>query len=200
MSEPGTAALTGTEIRSVCVFCGSAAGDDPSFAEAGRKLGRLLAERRLTLIYGGGHVGIMGAVAEGALNAGGHVIGVIPEFLTLREAAYLELPELEIVDSMHQRKNRMSALSDAFVTLPGGFGTLEETFEVLTWRQLGLHDKPIVLANLDNFWTPLMGLIDNIIGRAFAREENRRLLDVVQRIDDVLPALERAADAQAKVG
>src|SRR5262245_12742237 len=142
-------------MRRVCVFCGSSAGNRPEYADAARHLGAALARRGLGLVYGGGHVGLMGVVADAVLRAGGEVIGVIPQALVERELAQAGLTRLEVVDTMHQRKARMADLADAFVALPGGFGTCDELFEILTWSQLGLHARPVGLLNVAGFFDPL---------------------------------------------
>lgn len=165
-------------FASVCVFAGSSPGLDPRFVEAARGFGRVLAERRLTLVYGGGHVGLMGALADGALAAGGHVVGVIPRFLQEREAAHLTLPELHVVGSMHERKALMAEKADAFVAIPGGIGTLEEFFEVWTWTQLGAHRKPVGLWNLHGFYDKLIGFLDGVVEYGFLRSPHRAIVAV----------------------
>lgn len=179
-------------IKSLCVFCGSGRGHDPRYSQAAARLGGLLAERGVTLIYGGGNIGLMGDLAEAALAKGGKVVGVIPEHLVRWEVAHLGLSELIVVDSMHSRKARMFELSDAVAVLPGGMGTLDETFEFLTWRQLKLHDKPVVVANEGGYWNPLLALIDAMVAEGFARDEHRRLITVVERVDEVIDAASRA--------
>lgn len=178
-------------INSVCIYCGSSAGASEGYAEAARRLGRMLGERRIRLVYGGGRIGLMGEVADAVLAAGGQVIGVIPDHLQLRERGHRGVTELRVVGTMHERKNVMFELSDAFVILPGGYGTLDEAFEMLTWRQLRLHDKPILFANIDGYWTPLKGLIDHFIREQFAQESSRRLFAFVDRVEDILPTLLR---------
>lgn len=153
--------------------------------------GRALGERRIRLIYGGGRIGLMGEAADAALAAGGRVIGVIPDHLQLRERGHRGVTELRVVGTMHERKNVMFELSDAFVILPGGYGTLDEAFEMLTWRQLALHDKPILFANIEGYWNPLKGLIDHFIREQFAQETSRRLFVFVDRVEDILPTLLR---------
>ena len=175
-----------TAIHSVAVFCGSNSGSDPAFAAAARALGRGLAEAGMRLVYGGGRVGLMGAVADAALAAGGEILGVIPEFLTRREVAHTGV-ELTVTDSMHSRKQLMFAEADVFVSLPGGLGTLDETIEIITWRQLGLHDKPIVLCDVAGSTAPLRAAIEAAIGRGFAPARVRELFLVV---DGVAPLLE----------
>jgi uncharacterized protein (TIGR00730 family) len=163
-------------IRSVCVYCGSSPGRDETYVKAGHLLGRSIARSGLRLIYGGGTKGIMGAVAEGALRAGGKVTGVIPRFLINREAtetALDRLDELVITDNMHERKHRMFEKSDAFVALPGGIGTVEEIVEIMTWAQLGHHRKPIVFANVKGFWDPMLALLDHMSSEGFIHTAQR---------------------------
>ena len=178
-------------INSVCIYCGSSAGASPGYAEAARMFGRALGERRIRLIYGGGRIGLMGEAADAALAAGGRVIGVIPDHLQLRERGHRGVTELRVVGTMHERKNVMFELSDAFIILPGGYGTLDEAFEMLTWRQLRLHDKPVLFANIDGYWDPLERLIDHFIREGFAQESSRRLFVFVDKIEDILPTLLR---------
>src|SRR5512133_2919831 len=147
-------------MDSVCVFCGSSPGANPAYLQAARTVGDLLARRRITVVYGGGRIGIMGAVADSALAAGGKVIGVIPKSLVTREVAHLDLADLRVVGSMHERKALMSDLSDGYLVLPGGLGTLEELFEVATWAQLGIHSKPIALLNVDGFYDRLLAFLN----------------------------------------
>jgi uncharacterized protein (TIGR00730 family) len=162
-------------IRSVAVFCGSRPGADPAHAAAAEALGRALAGAGLTLVYGGGGVGLMGKVAEAALAAGGQVHGVIPEFLTRIERVYPKVDALEVTDGMHSRKTRMYELADAFVALSGGLGTMDELMEVLTWRQLGLHDKPIILLDIAGWAQPFLALVEHLVGQGFVGEDGRRL-------------------------
>lgn len=163
-------------IRSVCVYCGSSPGRNEIYAKAGHLLGRSIARAGLRLIYGGGTKGIMGAVAEGALKAGGRVTGIIPRFLINREAtetALDRLDELVITDNMHERKHRMFEKSDAFVALPGGIGTVEEIVEIITWAQLGHHRKPIVFGNVGGFWDPMLALLDHMTAEGFVHTAQR---------------------------
>ncbi|MER9332091.1 TIGR00730 family Rossman fold protein [Mesorhizobium sp. M0488] len=163
-------------IRSVCVYCGSSPGRDETYAKAGHLLGRSIARSGLRLIYGGGTKGIMGAVADGALKAGGKVTGIIPRFLINREAtetALDRLDELLITDNMHERKHRMFEKSDAFVALPGGIGTVEEIVEIMTWAQLGHHRKPIVFGNIGGFWDPMLALLDHMATEGFIHTAQR---------------------------
>ncbi len=176
-------------IGSICIYCGSSLGHDSRFREGAATLGRLIAEAGVELIYGGGNIGLMGIAADAALAAGGRVTGVIPHDLKRAELAHQGLHELIVVKSMHDRKRIMFERSDAFVALPGGFGTLEETFEIITWKQIGLHDKPIVLVDNDGYWKPLGALLDHVIAEGFARPEARTLFTVVESAGAVLPAL-----------
>ncbi|HLZ67180.1 MAG TPA: TIGR00730 family Rossman fold protein [Aliidongia sp.] len=179
-------------IKSVCVYCGSSNRVDSRFLNAATEFGRLMGEAGLELIYGGGRVGLMGRVADGVLAAGGRVVGIIPRHLHEREVAHATVSELLIVETMHERKQLMAERADAFVVLPGGYGTLDEMFEIITWRQLGLHDKPLVLADLFGYWAPLASLLDTIIATGFARPECRNLYHTVTSVADILPALAQA--------
>lgn len=163
-------------MRRVCVFCGSSFGTDPAFRQAARQLGGLLAERRLELVYGGGNVGLMGELANSTLAHGGHVIGVIPSSLAARELAHSGLPDLRIVDSMHERKAVMADLADAFIALPGGLGTLEEFCEILTWAQLGFHAKPCGLLSIAEYFRPLLTFLQQAVDSAFLRAEHLRMV------------------------
>ncbi|MDR3435930.1 TIGR00730 family Rossman fold protein [Telmatospirillum sp.] len=187
-----------SQLGSLCVFCGAAMGNDPHFREAAERLGRHLAEAGVTLVYGGGHVGLMGALAETVMSCGGKVIGVIPEHLLKVEASFKEASELIVVDSMHTRKHRMFDLADGFCVLPGGLGTLDETFEILTWKQLKLHNKPVILANIDGYWAPWLQLVDGIIAKGFAQPGINRLYSVVDNVDDVLASARREIVAAHK--
>ena len=169
--------LTGEdEMQRICVFCGSSAGARPAYEAAAREIGRLLAERNLGLVYGGARVGLMGAVADAALAAGGEVIGIIPHSLVRKEVAHEALHDLRIVGSMHERKAQMADLADAFVALPGGCGTFEEFFEVVTWAQIGLHRKPCGLLNVAGYYDPLLALLDHAVAERFVRPEHRRIV------------------------
>jgi uncharacterized protein (TIGR00730 family) len=181
-----------TEIRSVCVFCGSREGNDPAYRAAAVRLGTLIAERGVRLIYGGGSIGLMGVLADAALEAGGEAVGVIPDFLMKYEINHVRLTDLVITGSMHDRKRRMFEMADGFVVLPGGIGTLDETFEIVTWKQLRLHSSPIVVLDVDGYWTPLKGLVDAVIAGGFAHPAIAELFTVVTSADDVIPALEAA--------
>jgi uncharacterized protein (TIGR00730 family) len=177
------------EVRSLCVYCGSSNRVAPHQLDSAFALGSAIGRAGIELIYGGGRIGLMGRAADGALSQGGRVTGIIPRHLHDREVAHSAISELVVVDSMHERKRLMAERSDGFVVLPGGFGTLDELFEILTWRQLGLHDKPIVLVDLDGYWQPLAALIDRMAEEGFVSDANRRLIRWVDRIDQVLPAL-----------
>jgi uncharacterized protein (TIGR00730 family) len=180
------------EALGVCVFCGSSEGDDPVFKQTAERLGTLIASHGARLVYGGAAIGLMGATAKAALAAGGEVTGIIPEFLRAREVELHTLTELVVTVDMHERKEKMHNLSDAFVILPGGIGTLEEVTEALTWSQLGLHKKPVVFVNTQGFWDPLFALFDRIAARNFARYGLKELYTVVATPDEVMPAIAAA--------
>jgi uncharacterized protein (TIGR00730 family) len=188
-----------TQIKTVCVYCGSGSGSNPRFVEAAIALGKVFAENNIRLVYGGGSVGLMGAVAKSVLDHGGTVTGIIPDFLANRERMNPNLTELVVTPDMHERKRLMFERSDAFVALPGGVGTLEELVEQMTWQQLGRHTKPVLLANIDNFWEPLIALLTHMRANQFIRPA----LDVevlkAERVEDILPRL-RAAAALAPEG
>lgn len=178
-----------TQIRSLCVLCGSREGTDPVYREVAVRLGRLIAEQDVRLIYGAGSIGLMGIIADAVLSAGGEVVGVIPDFLIRSEVGHHDLTDLVITDSMHDRKRRMFEMADAFVVLPGGLGTLDETFELITWRQLRLHDSPIIVLNVDGYWAPLISLIDATIAAGFADPATTELFSVVNTPEEVLQTL-----------
>jgi hypothetical protein len=173
-------------MKSITVFCGSSFGNDNIFESTAKALGQTLAKRGITLVYGGAKVGLMGAVADGALQAGGKVYGVLPNFLRTKEIGHEGLTELILVESMHERKTKMHDLCDGVIALPGGFGTMEELFEMLTWAQLGLHKKPIGLLNVDGFYDPLTALAASMVERGFLKETYRKMLLVSDSIDDLL--------------
>lgn len=174
----------------VCVYCGSCAGDDPRFAAVARAFGAALARAGIGVVYGGGRVGLMGAVADAALAAGGEVIGIIPRFLEEREVAHRGV-DLRVVESMHERKQLMSELSDAFVALPGGFGTFEEFFEIVTWVQLRLIDAPCIIANVDGYYDALVALIDGAVANGFINARNRAIVESYASLDEVIARLTR---------
>ena len=167
-----------TDLKRVCVFCGSKHGVRPAYREAARAMGEALVAAGIDLVYGGGKVGLMGVVADAVLDAGGQVIGVIPEAMSDREIAHYGLTDLHIVDTMHERKALMYNLSDGFVALPGGLGTLEELFEITTWSQLGLHAKPTGLLDVAGYYAPLVGFLDQLVTEGFVSSRHRRLLRV----------------------
>ncbi|NWH07238.1 MAG: TIGR00730 family Rossman fold protein [Alphaproteobacteria bacterium] len=176
-------------LQGVCVFCGSSPGNDPIYLETARQLGQILAKAGVPLVFGGGSLGLMGEVAGSTMKAGGRVTGIIPEFLRNVEPPLGSISELIVTRTMHERKARMFALSDAFAVLPGGIGTLEETVEMLTWSQLRLHKKPVVIINTQGYWTPLVSLLDSFVQRQFARDSLHDLYSVVDTPDAVLPAI-----------
>jgi uncharacterized protein (TIGR00730 family) len=180
-------------IKTVCVYCGSGAGTNPRFIEAASGLGRIFAENGVRLVYGGGSVGMMGAVARAVLDHGGSVTGIIPDFLTTREHALNRVQETIVTPDMHERKRLMFERSDAFVALPGGIGTLEELVEQLTWKQLGRHAKPVLLANIDGFWEPLFALIAHMRATQFIRTGQSVEILKAERVEDILPRLRSAA-------
>jgi uncharacterized protein (TIGR00730 family) len=184
------------KIRTVCVYCGSGPGTNPHFVEAAIAFGKILANNAIRLVYGGGSIGLMGAVATSVLDHGGMVTGIIPDFLTTRENALKRAQELIVTPDMHERKRLMFERSDAFVALPGGIGTLEELVEQLTWQQLGRHSKPVLLANIDGFWEPLLALLAHMRSTEFIRPSLAIDILKAERVEDILPRL-RAAAARA---
>ncbi|WP_139320451.1 TIGR00730 family Rossman fold protein [Saccharomonospora sp. CUA-673] len=182
-------------MRRICVFCGSSSGGDPVHTEAAAALGTLLAERGIGLVYGGGNVGLMGTVADAVLAAGGEVIGVIPEHLVRAEVAHHDVTELRIVEDMHERKATMASLSDAFLALPGGIGTLEELFEIWTWAQLGLHTKPVGVIDVDGYYSKLAEFVDHMVETGFLNTPSREIV----RIDPDPEKLLAAFDTHAEV-
>jgi uncharacterized protein (TIGR00730 family) len=188
-----------SKIKTICVYCGSGPGSNPRFIEAAIALGRILAENHIRLVYGGGSIGLMGALATSVLDHGGTVTGIIPDFLTSRENALTRVQELIVTPDMHERKRLMFERSDAFVALPGGVGTLEELVEQLTWKQLGRHTKPILLANIDGFWEPLLALLAHMRATQFIRPTLAVDVLKAERVEEILPRL-RAAAARAPDG
>jgi uncharacterized protein (TIGR00730 family) len=181
------------QIKTVCVYCGSGPGTNPRFVEAAQALGKIFAENNIRLVYGGGSVGLMGAIAKSVLDHGGAVTGIIPDFLRARENALTRVQEMVVTPDMHERKRLMFERSDAFVALPGGVGTLEELVEMMTWQQLGRHSKPILVANIDGFWEPLMALIAHMRAAQFIRPNLEVDLLKAERVEDILPRLRGAA-------
>lgn len=177
-------------VQSVCVYCGSRFGNDPAYAETAERLGRLLAKRGLRLVFGAGGLGLMGTVARAALEAGGEVVGIIPTHLQRTEVALPDLTETIITGTMHERKMLMFERSDAFVTLPGGIGTLDEMVEMISWRQLMLHDKPLALVDVNGYWQPFIAMLEAVIAAGFAPESLRDFYAVVPDVDDVPEVLE----------
>ena len=175
--------------NSVCVYCGSSARVNDVYKEAARRLGAGLGRAGIQLVYGGGRVGLMGILADAALAAGGRVVGIIPGHLQALEVDHSGLHELVVVESMHERKRMMVDRSDAFVVLPGGLGTLDEAFEVVTWKQLRLHDKPVLIADIAGYWRPLLDLLQHIDGEGFVSGGHSRLIEVVDGVDDVMARL-----------
>lgn len=175
--------------KRLCVYCGSSDGVGAAYRAAATRLGTMLAEAGIELVYGGGRVGLMGRVADAALAAGGRVTGVIPSHLHDREVGHTGISHMIVVGSMHERKQRMFEIADGFVVLPGGLGTLDETIEMITWRQLGLHDKPVIIVDVAAYWAPLRALIEHIIAQAFAGAAVRDFFRFVAHVEDVLPTL-----------
>ena len=163
-------------MLSICIFCGSSAGRNSAYRKTAVELGRLLAEKSLNLVYGGGNIGLMGEIAQSVINSGGKAIGVIPQFLVEKELVYTKLSEVRVVDTMHERKAIMAELADAFIAMPGGFGTLEETVEVLTWAQLGLHRKPIGLLNIDGYYDCLNDFFNHMVAEGFLMREYKDMV------------------------
>ncbi len=179
-------------ISSLCVFCGASDGVAEQYKEVAARFGRLCAEAGIRLVYGGGRVGLMGICADAALAAGGAVVGVIPRILHAREVAHMGVRELHLVHDMHERKQRMSDLCDGFVVLPGGLGTLDEMIEVVTWRQLGLHQKPLAIVDEGGYWRPLLSLFEHVVAEGFAKADIKRFYNVVTNVEQAIPALEAA--------
>jgi len=184
-----------SKIRKICVYCGSGPGIAPAFVESARAFGTLLAKNAIGLVFGGGSVGMMGAIAKSVREHGGEVTGIIPEFLVAREHAMRGADNLIVTRDMHERKRKMFEMADAFVAMPGGVGTLEEVVEQMTWVQLGRHRKPILLANIKHFWDPLCALIDHMKALEFIRGDLNFDLLVADKVEDILPMLKNAAAA-----
>ena len=181
-------------MKKICVFTGAAMGDNPIYAKSAYQLGQMIASRQLALVYGGGKMGLMGRVADGVIEAGGHVTGIIPRFLDSVEIGHAGVTKLHIMDTMHQRKEMMYAESDAFIVLPGGLGTLDETMEIATWRQLGLHQKPIIVFNLNGYWQHLLDQIQYIIDAGFMHHGNVKHLEQANTLDEIADHLDNVAN------
>jgi uncharacterized protein (TIGR00730 family) len=177
-------------MKRITVFCRSSAGKNVKYSEEAFQLGKILAQKNIGVVYGGAKIGLMGAVADGALSENGEVIGVIPNFLQTKEVAHTELTEMIVVESMHERKLKMHDLADGFIALPGGFGTMEELFEILTWGQLGLHHKPVGLLNMEDFYQPLLEMLSQMTENYFLKEINRDMLLSDNDIDALLSKME----------
>lgn len=173
-------------MKRICVFCGSSPGGNPAYLEAARQVGQALVRHHLELVYGGGRVGLMGEVARTVMAGGGHVIGVIPKFLADKEVAFRDIADLQIVDSMHERKARMAELADAFIALPGGLGTIEEFFEVLTWAQLGIHHKPCGVLNVCHYYDPILTFLDQSVAQQFVAAAHRNSVLAADTPEDLL--------------
>ena len=177
-------------MKSVCVYCGASFGSDPIYTEAAKAMGRTVAERGLKLVYGGGQVGLMGVIADACIDAGGEVLGVIPDFLDHKEIAHPRVQDMRIVKSMHERKLMMADNADAFIAMPGGLGTMEELFEVWTWSQLGRHEKPVALLNMNGYWDKLTAFLDHMRDEGFVEARHRDMLMSAQTPEAVLEALD----------
>lgn len=195
ISAPSAAPSLTPQLKALCVFCGSQFGDNPAYRGAAEALGKALAAHNAALVYGGGKVGLMGACADGVLSGGGRVVGVIPTFLRDKELAHTNAQEMIVVPDMHTRKRIMFERADAFCILPGGIGTLDEFFEIITWRQLHVHNKPIVILNVDGYWDHMKGLLETIITRGFAHQGHDQLVDFVTTAEDVIPTIEAELSA-----
>jgi uncharacterized protein (TIGR00730 family) len=192
-------AASGSAKKYVCVFCASAAGASPVYLQAASELGRRIAERGYGLVYGGATVGAMGAVADAALAAGGAVVGVIPDVIREREIDHKHLTELHVVRTMHERKAMLAERADAFVALPGGYGTMDEFIEIVTWAQLKIHARPCVLVNVNGFWDGLLTFLDTCVAEGFIQAENRGLVQVARDVEQALAVVERTWREQAEV-
>lgn len=178
-------------MKYIAVFCGSSSGNSPEFVKQATLLGEKIAQKGLGVVYGGAHVGLMGAVADGVLSGGGKVIGVIPEFLKKKELEHKNISEIHVVETMHERKALMNKLSDAVIALPGGYGTLEELYEMLTWSQLALHKKPIGILNVDGYYDPLIEMSEKMIENGFLKDEYRKILIVEKNIENLLDKMDK---------
>lgn len=190
--------MTKSPFQSICVFCGSASGTDPEYAEAATEMGKQLSDLGIRTVYGGGHVGLMGTLADAVLDANGEIIGVIPEELATRELLHTGVEDMRVVDGMHERKATMAMLSDAFIAMPGGLGTLEEFFEVTTWAQLRFHNKPIGLLNTNQFFTPLMLFIEKAIELGFIKPQHRELIVMENTVEKLVQKLTQMKSSQSE--
>lgn len=188
-----------SKLTSLCVFCGSRAGTDPDHALQGERLGQLLAGRGVDLVYGGGGIGLMAVVANAVISGGGAVTGIIPEFLRAYEVGVVEGASEIVVEGMHERKAKMFEISDAFVVLPGGLGTLDESIEITTWKQLQQHNKPIIFVNTNGYWDPYFALIDRVVEGGFGHHKVKDLFQVVDHVDDIFDAIASAPEADEVV-
>lgn len=177
-------------MKKICVFTGASAGHDPIYTETAYQLGTMIAARGFGLVYGGGKMGLMGTVADGVIDNNGHVTGIIPRFLDDVEVGHSGVTKLHIIDTMHQRKEMMYAESDAFVVLPGGLGTLDETMEIATWRQLGLHQKPVIIFNVNGYWDHLLAMLEHVVDSGFMHHHNRAHFQTAATLDDVADVLD----------
>ncbi len=187
------------QIKSVCVYCGSSTTSDPKFDAPARELGVALAKAGITTVYGGGSPGLMGKIADATMGAGGKVIGIIPDHILKLEIKHSNLTEMHVVPNMHTRKQMMAERADAFVVLPGGIGTLDETFEILTWKYLGLHDKPVLIANIDGYWDPFQGIFDHMKTYGFVREAHCNTYQMVNTISEVMDILTHTGTTETRV-
>jgi len=188
-----------TKLSAVCVFCGSRSGENPAYAHQSETLGRMLGECGVKLVYGGGGIGLMASVANATITAGGSVLGIIPKFLRDYEVGNVEGSAEILVEGMHDRKAKMFEVSDAFVIMPGGIGTLDETIEIITWKQLQQHSKPIVFVNIDGYWDPFLALIDRVVEAGFGHHKVKELYQVVENVEGIFAALENAPDGDKDV-
>ena len=178
-------------MKAIAVFCGSSTGNNENYKKQAILLGQMMSKKNIDLVYGGAKVGLMGAIAEAVLNEGGKVIGVLPRFLQSKEIAHDQLTQLILVENMHERKTRMHEMSDGVIALPGGFGTMEELFEMLTWSQLGLHENPIGILNIDGFYDALISLLDNMVEKGLLKQKNLEMLLIDDTIDSLLSQMEQ---------
>ncbi|MFW5700222.1 MAG: TIGR00730 family Rossman fold protein [Cyclobacteriaceae bacterium] len=185
-------------MNKICVFCGSSVGNDPMYTEAARKLGKLMAENNIGLVYGGGGIGLMGEIANAVMSNNGQVIGVIPRFLAEKELGHQQISELILTDSMHQRKQKMAELADGFIALPGGFGTLEELCEILTWVQLSIIEKPVAILNTNGFFDHLILLFEHMVNNGFLRESNRDILLQAKTPQEIIKIMKKNAKIERR--